>query len=323
VITAAWRVRLAFAAKAFLNVAFVGALVAGALRVTEASIRAPEHQVDLGAWTVLARPAWASLDDVCDIRGEVGLVGRSASLLDRDELTRVREQLAASPQVRRVVTLRRSPPNRLIAELELRAPSAAVQLPGDTPSYVKVDHEGVVLSRAVAFRPRRSGEPLRVVSGVCAGAPEPGLRFGADVAAGAQLARRLDEPACRAWTAFLDRVDVGNHGGRVDPRRSEIILGSTGVEPTDVDHCSVEWGRFGPAAEETGEPGFESKAGRLRRALDLYPQLAGLRRVRLAFRDLVVVPESFDSEPSSGAEPLRRATPRPRSSTGTADRAAR
>lgn len=302
-IDARWRARLAFAAKAFLNAAFVGALVSGALHLTEKSIRAPEHQVDLGVWTVLVRPEWASLDDVSRIRREAGLAGRSASLVDREELSFVRMRLETSPSVRRVVTLRRVSPNRLVADLELRAPAAAVELPGGEPFYVPVDADGVALSAPSPARPSRSGAPLRLITGVAAGAPEPGLRFGPDVSAAARLADRLDGVSCRGWTAFLDRVDVANHGGRSDPRLSEIVLASSGGE----GGCRVEWGRLGAEAEQTGEPAFESKAGRLRRALDLFPGLVGLRSVSVAFRELVVVPTSREVDPDFGSH--RRGSP--------------
>lgn len=306
-----------FALKAFLNCAFLASLFLGARRLSEKALAAPAHRVDLGAWTILDRPDWVALDDVVGIRDAAELAGRDVSLLDREGLTHVRKRLAASPRVLRVVDLRRVLPNRLVAEFELRTPVAAVEVPREADAtqpeeripfddatdvaapgsvetspdaataFVEVDVEGVALAVSQPDRPRRSGRPLRRIRGVTTPAPEPGLPFGADVVQAARLSAALDAPVARELSDPFAVIDVTNFGGRRNALGAEVLLRP---EPGARTDCIVEWGRLGDDAEDRGEPDFEAKLGRLRRALERFPALRGLRTVKVAFRDLVVVP---------------------------------
>jgi len=290
-----WKPRFVFAAKSFLNVALVATLTIGALRLTEKAREAPRHQVDLDRWTVLARPSWSRLPDVEDLRKRAGLPRHPVSILDREELGRVRDALESCPLVLRVHALRRRLPGRVEIVAELRIPAAAIEIEGEPTLYVEVDRAGTSLGEALAERPWRRGRPLRVVRGTAGPSPPAGQRFGPDARAGADLCARLDEafPALSGVAdTFLDVVDVSNLGGRLGRTRPEVTLLSL-----DREHgpCRVIWGRVGAVAEENGEPDFEAKFGRLREALRLFPRLSGLESVNVAFEELTLVPVALPS----------------------------
>jgi hypothetical protein len=71
-------------------------------------------------------------------------------------------------------------------------------------------------------------------------------------------------------------IDVSNFGGRADARRSEVVL-------VTAAGCEVAWGRTGSTAR-FGDPSMEEKLESLREVMAAYPELNGLRRVKLYFR---------------------------------------
>lgn len=300
------RPRLEFAAKAFIVASFVGALVAGASRVRVRSFASPAHRLDLARWTVLDRPAWSTLDDVREIRARSGLAAYYASVFDTAALATVDSYLARPATVKRVVGVRRMWPNRLEAVMELRRPVVAVCVPGKAVQYVETDEEGVALTAPLAARPVREGRPLRLVVGGVGAAPARGGRFGADVIAAASLADSLDsfsDDKGRDLLASLDRIDVSNYGGRVHPGTSEVTLCASPAAPVagapapKAVRCVVEWGRAGDREDDGREMPFDAKASRLLQALRLFPHLDGLKTLRVAFNDLVVVPDGPNAPP--------------------------
>lgn len=309
------RARLEFAAKAFIVMSFVGALVAGAARLADKAVLAPESRIDLSRWTVLSRPAWCTLDDVRAIRDQTGIASFWTSTYDTAALSGLDRRLEAPPAVRRLVDLRRDGQNALDAVFELRRPAVAVRVPGKQDLYVESDEEGVALGKPVAARPVREGFPLRVVVGAAGGVPSPGAKFGPEVIAAAAIAESLDsfsDADGRALLATVDRIDVSNFGGRARPGSSEILLGATPRPPGDQpaagaptpasSKCVVEWGRPESGDGSDDEMPFDAKASRLLKALRLFPGLSGLKTVRVAFDDLVVVADG-----SNKPEHLERA----------------
>lgn len=308
---ASLRPRLEFAAKAFIVTAFLGVLVAGGVRLARAATASREHRVDLARWTVLERPAWTTLDDVRAIREQSGLGAYYTSVFDTPAIASLDDHLARPANVRRVVSVRRVFPNRIEAVLELRRPAVSVRVPGRSELFVEADEEGVALSRPLAARPVREGRPMRVVLGWKGPVPAPGARFGPDVVAAASLAESLDgysDEKGRALLAALDRIDVSNYGGRLRPGASEVLLSASpppavpkGTPPAPSaaaalsPKCTVEWGRAGDRDLPGDEAPFDAKASRLLQALRLFPGLQGLRTVRVAFDDLVVVPDGSNS----------------------------
>ena len=306
------RSRLEFAAKAFIVTSFVGVLAAGALRLGRKAFIARDHRIDFSRWTVVSRPAWSTLDDVQAIRAQSGLDRYYSSIFDTPALAGVDAYLARPVAVRRVAGVRRVYPNRIEAVLELRRPAVAVRVAGKQDRWVEADEDGVALSQPLAVRPVREGYPLRVVLGAAGSMAAPGARFGPDVVAAASIAEFLDtysDEKGRALLAALDRIDVSNYGRRTKPGSSEILLGALprpaapggavapGQLPPVSPKCVVEWGRAGDRQDGGHEMPFDAKASRLLQALRLFPGLAGIKTVRVAFDDLAVVPDGPNTPP--------------------------
>ncbi len=285
-----WRVRLVFAGKALVMTSLLAAAALLVVRAQRHRADRGRHLVDLANWNVIERPAWSEQGDVVAVRDASGLVGRALPLYDRSAAELVRAALEDTPRVLRVISTRRIPPDTIEVALEMRRPVAAVVVAGG--AWVEVDAEGVVLGPPTVQRPVRSGVALRVVTGGAQRTPAPGRRCAPDVRAGVRLCRLLDAYRDGLGAHVLrtfDEVDVANHGGRVAPAASALLLRasppSAGVaRPTP---CVVEWGRLGTSH---GEPPFEDKAARLERAISVFDDFEGVARVRVAFDTLTVLP---------------------------------
>ena len=255
-LSAGARVRLEFAAKAFLVVTFVCSSAMGLSRLHQRAHDDPQNQVDLGAWSVVSKPDWATDDDVRAVRDGAALRGWQTPLLDGASGGVVVGAISAVPSVHSVVALRKVYPNAYDAVIELRRPVAAVQLAGAPPKYVEVDEEGVALSSPSAVRPMREGHALRVIVG--AGPVRPHARFGADVIAAAGLCADLArcgssaaDPARRADSTLLgplDVIDVTNFGGRKNVGESEVCLRMSGYAAPQVPSVAATPGGQ-PASE--------------------------------------------------------------------------
>lgn len=298
-ISPSMRKRLEFGAKTFLVVAFLGSLTAGVARLQQKALADERHDVDLGAWTIVQKPAWCTADDVRALRDVTRLDGWHTSLLHPEGGPVVWRSLERAPQVARVVALQKRFPSAFDVVVELRRPVAAVRVgPPNAPRWVEVDAHGVAVAPPVAARPVRDGRPLRVVAGASGVVPKPGEPFGPDVAEAADLSAEFDRfgtDADQALLGQLDEIDVSNFGGRRNAAESEILVrmgprASAAERPAPAG--VVEWGRARRSDPYDPEPGFGAKASRLAEALRLFPGLAGLKTVKVAFDDLVVVPTS-------------------------------
>ena len=212
-------------------------------------------------------PSWTSTQGVEIVRVET----EGISLFDPGLVDRVGRAFEACPWVRRVVAVERAFPDQLRVRLEYRRPHVAVRR---ASGYVLVDESGVRLPGVYATPPACDREP--VIVGVGSRAPRPGsvwddaaLKEGmrlADFAAGQPL---LEELAVRT-------IDVSNYAGRVDRRRSQVSL-------VCANGCTLMWGRT-TETERFGDPDPEDKLENLRHVLARYPDLRGLRYVKLYFR---------------------------------------
>lgn len=319
------RPRLEFAAKAFLVASFLGTLTAGVLRLQQKALADESRFVDLGAWSIVEKPSWATADDVRAIRDATRLRGWSASLLNPAAGPVVWRSIDLAPTVVRVAGMRKCEPNQFEAVIEMRRPVAAVRIggaaapaksttakgksPPKTPtspmSWVEIDEGGAALSAPLAERPIRDGRLLRAVTGVSGRAPAVGEAFGTDVVEAADLLAELDRYGSdeeHALLAAVDEVDVSNFGCRARPEASEIVLRvaapvvatAPGAKAPSKSgrRCEIEWGRARPADTYDPEPLFGAKAARLVQVLRMFPALDGLSTVKVAFSDLVVVPSS-------------------------------
>ncbi len=324
-----WSLRLEFAAKCFVWTAFLGSLVAAGMRLRANAVAAPEQTVDLSRWRVAERPDWMSLDDVAVVRDAAALDGTTISLRDREAVAAVRGVLGSAPTVRRVLSVRRRQPDSIVATIEVRRPVVAVRVQRAAPRaptqihgagsgsdgrgarvpppvsalavpprpvspltvrYLEVDADAVVLRADLKAIPVRSERALPVVMGATP-VNAPGDVLGAGVRAAAALVRRFERAAVASHAPdapTIARIDISNFGGRVSPLGPEVILWVRQRGHTAA--CPVEWGRIEGFHTDAAEPAFTEKRRHLQRALARYPRLAGLAAVKVAFGDLVVVP---------------------------------
>jgi hypothetical protein len=212
-------------------------------------------------------PRWADRTGEEIVRLDLG----GGSLFDRSLVERVGRAFEASPWIRRVLSVERVFPNQLRVRFEYRRAYAAVRRPN---GHVLVDADGVRLPGVWADPP--TCERPAAITGVASAPPAPGKVW--------------EDPALRAGVALADfvhadpilrrlgvkEIDVANFGGRVDPRRSEVALVTAGG-------CVIHWGRD-PSQSRFGDPSTDEKLENLREVLAVYPDLAGLRSVKVYFR---------------------------------------
>jgi hypothetical protein len=202
------------------------------------------------------RPAWMSPllhDDLC----AAARPARPQSALDRDALRQAVEALrsnpASAPWIREVRQVRllygRRPGDTLEIDCEFRTPVAVVRW---QDRYYLVDNEGCALPKPYApeqlasvLYGRDHRINIRIVEGVAGGPPLPGQKWqGDDLAAGLDLVKLLGTPQYRAFTEEIVKVNVANHGGRLDAREAHLVLATNHTPETQV-----RWGRAVRAAD--------------------------------------------------------------------------
>lgn len=228
-------------------------------------------------------PAWSDRQGVEIVK----LDDPGANLFDEALVARVGKAFEDCAWIKRVTAVERVFPDQLRIRFEYRRPHVAVRCEN---GYVIVDADGIRLPGVYVDPP--ASERSVQIAGVGGRAPEPGKAW--------------EHPALKAGMAMADFVDatpllarlrirevnVANHGGRLDPRLSELTLSTAaGVE--------LAWGR-GAEAARFGDPSPEEKLENLREVLAAYPDLAGVRRVKIHFRGARAV------EPAEGHAQNRR-----------------
>jgi hypothetical protein len=212
-------------------------------------------------------PRWADSQGVEIVQVDSG----GASLFDRGVVERVGRAFEDCPWVRKVTAVERVYPNQLLVRFEYRRPHLAFRRAN---GYVVIDAQGVRLP-GVYVEPPPCDRSVRI-SGLNAMPPEPGRPWAdpgvraalemADLVHGNPLLQRL----------AVREIDLSNLGGRLDARRSEVALVTS-------SGCSLDWGRL-PSAGKFGDLASEEKLENLREVLAVYPDLDGLRRVKLYFK---------------------------------------
>jgi hypothetical protein len=213
-------------------------------------------------------PKWAGSEGV-----EVVRVGKDGTpIYDPGLVERVGRAFEECPWVRRVTAVERVFPDQLRVRYEYRVPHVAVKRAN---GYVIVDADGVRLP-GVYVDPLKACARQVEVSGVATLPPEPGKIW--------------NDPALKAGMALADfaaenpllvrlkvrEVDVSNFGGKADARRSEVAF-------TTSSGVTIAWGRA-PGAGKFGEPSAQEKIENLREVLAVYPNLEGVRTVKVYFR---------------------------------------
>lgn len=228
-------------------------------------------------------PTWSGRQGVEVVKIDNG----GANLFDEALVAKVGKSFEDCAWIKRVVAVERVFPDQLRVRFEYRRPHVAVRCEN---GYVVVDADGVRLPGVYADPPpcERSVQ----VAGVGGRAPEAGKAWDAPaLKAGMALADLVDATPLLTQLRVRE-VNVANHGGRLDPRMSEAVFSTaSGVE--------LAWGRT-PDTARFGDPSPAEKLENLREVMAAYPDLAGLRRVKIYFRGARAV------EPAEGHAQIRR-----------------
>ncbi len=187
------------------------------------------------------RPAWMSDYLLTQIVASVKPAG-TFSAFDRQLLVDTATILKTNPWIKQVNQVRRAyghkPGDTLEIDCEYRAPIALVHW---KDYYWLVDGEGVKLPEqftaqqlpGIIFGADRHLN-IRIVEGVTEPPVESGRKWiGEDLAAALDLVKILYG---QSYAEEIVEVDVGNFGGRVDPKESQISL----VTKYDTQ---IRWGR--------------------------------------------------------------------------------
>ncbi len=250
---------------------FFGVAVLCILRVNDRVRGLEDFRVDLSTAWLARAPAWLPEEERRAFAAAAAAEG-SVPFHQEGILEAAEARVGGDPRVARVLGSRRRHPDGIEVMVELRRPVALVEAGGRTAA---VDRDGILL-------PGNYGKhPLPRIRGGGGDLPAPGTACGRAVVEGASVAAAL--PPDLLFPLGLTVVDVAG----VEKGTAIVLHRKTGKGETPL---SVEWGRAPASPEAALDPTAEAKVAHLRLAVRRFPGLKGLKSVRLAFDDLVVVP---------------------------------
>lgn len=215
--------------------------------------------------------AEAVVPDWSDAPGKVEYNYHFENSLDENFVKKVSDELASDVWVRRIISVEKVYPDILRIKVERRKPLVAVNV---NRFYYFVDWDGVVLPGR--YTNLLSELKMYEVKGVAELPPVAGKRWEGVVSQAVEVAKVM------AADNLFDKlgvkvIDVANVDGRVDARRSEITLWTAGG-------VGIFWGRA-PSTTKFGEIPSEEKIRNLKKVAALYPNLDGLKYVKLYIKD--------------------------------------
>ena len=242
------------------------------------------------------RPPWMS-DFLATELAEVCRPNGNPSVFDRDALVRINGRLKSNPWIAKVRQVRRlygqAAGDTIEVDCDFRAPMALVRGGRDEVGrdvYWFVDAKGVRLPErfVAADLPKvlysADGKVnVRVIEGVRN--PPPSVAgqawTGDDLAAGLELAEKLNG---QAFAQEIERVDVSNYAGRVEPREAYLVLRTR-------RNTEGRWGRPWGASDWFVEIKPEVKFDTLRRMVARYGRVdAGQEWVDIRFERISTPP---------------------------------
>ncbi|MDI6733813.1 MAG: FtsQ-type POTRA domain-containing protein [Planctomycetota bacterium] len=258
----------------------------------------PTYQIDFSSLEVLAKPDWCSegyfeqtIEDSMKFDGQTPLFDRNLI----NDLLRKYEQ---NPWVARVESIEKQFPNKLVIKLEVRRPVAMVEMKklSGRSFYYLIDKQTVRLPGEYYHAPSLP-MTLPVIVGVRNSPPLPGEKWqdkglsdAIDVAVvlkEQQVLSQLD----------ITAIDISNINGRLNKRASEIVL-------LTKNHTQIEWGR--PIkTDKSFELSPAEKIKNLYRALQVSPQLQGIKTVKIQFDRPYMVLREDSKKPPVQSPPKR------------------
>ncbi len=219
--------------------------------------------------------------------------GETWNLFDESLVARVGKAFEENPWIRRVTKVERLYPDSVRVQYETRRPYAAV---ARANGLYLIDRDAVRLPGVYADAP--PCETSVRFSGLVSQPPPPGRKWeGAEIAAVLEMAELMArEPLFKK--AGVTAVDLANLGARLDRRRAEIALVTSGG-------CTIEWGRV-PSSNRVGETPLAEKLAGLRQVLEAWPNLEGRLAVKLHVTPRGQFPATVPREAQIGGTPIRR-----------------
>ena len=183
------------------------------------------------------------------------------SIYDPCLTAEISQAFEAHPWVQRVRAVRKAFPNRVLLDVELRRPAAAVVASG---MPLAVDDHGVRLPIDFRIWPRGL-QILPRILGVTGTVPEPGEAWkDPSVRAALGILQLLADSRRVQKRLTVLGVDVSNYHGREDPNQCEnVVIGA--------DHCLVYFGRA-PDDDPLGELPPRKKIAKLEEFLVIEPR---------------------------------------------------
>jgi hypothetical protein len=243
-----------------------------------------------------AAPEWFRGPIEESLRGALEALSPAPLRSDEEVEALVRSLCRASGWMRAIERVEKRYPNRLEVELALRRPIALLE---SEQGLVVADEEGVVVAPAAEAAAYLARHEVALVHG-----PRP-LRAAAP---GSRLEDAWLEEGLRVAAELLPhRGALAERGILVDVIDVTAQQRQGGVALADVelytrDGLAIEWGRSsGHPRFGALEPAPDAKVRALLRVAARHPELAGIRRIRLQFRDPYVVLE--EPHPPRAAPP--------------------
>jgi hypothetical protein len=229
-----------------------------------------DFRVDRSQVVLAGVPSWMGAADRLVFAEDLRAEDRRP-IHERGVLVDAVRAAAADPRVERVVDARRVLPNRIEITVDLRRPVAFM---ATVEGAFPVDANGVRLPGV--------GQPdLPVLHVNHEVVPAEGEVFGEAAVATAALVASLPDGLLRDLGLFTVTVAEPYQGVAVRFSRRAT---------EDRGGVVVEWGRAPHAERASLDPPVNEKVERLRLAARRFPDLGGLRTVRLQFDDLIVLP---------------------------------
>lgn len=255
------------------------------------SFIAQKRQFSAPTLKTAVAPRWAGSQGEESIRIE----GAGKSIFDPQIIEQVGKRFESSPWIKKVTSVERVFPDRILVKFDYRRPHVAVRREN---GYVIVDDQGVRLPGVYATPP--TCERSVQITGVASTPPEPGQVWQDESLRSAVAMTDFIPDSTLLQRLGVREVDVANFGGRQDPRRSEMSL-------LMANGCQVAWGRT-VNTSKYGDLSTEEKLENLREVLAVYPDLNGLKRVTLYFRGSRSVEplDSYAHSPAPAPKPRVR-----------------
>ena len=228
------------------------------------------------------RPAWMSDFLAQQICAQVAPTA-PGSAFDQNVLSRSYMILEINPWIKKINQVRRvygqKPGDTLEIDCEFRAPVAMVRY---LDSYALIDADGVQLPEIFNYTQamRAMFGPdgkvnIRIIEGVTSAPPETGRKWrGDDLFAGLEMVNVLYG---KPYTEQLQRINVSNYKGRVNPLEAWIVL----LTP---DNTEIRWGRPPKAEDAFAEVPVSQKLDYLEKIVAKYHRVdAGHSAIEIRF----------------------------------------